>query len=64
MSDRRWVELEQLANEEAALRRRLMTAIFDDDSEEVERARAGIRDLEARRAGALTRIRSGFDVVA
>ena len=63
MTDQPWIEFERLAKKEAALRRRFITAIFDDDGEEVERTRAEIRDLGIRRAGALARIRSAFDVV-
>ena len=64
MDTRAWTEFERLAYQETALRRRLMTAILDDDSEEVFHTRAEIRDLEVRRAEALARIRSSFDVVA
>ena len=63
MSDGLRFEYEQLAREEAALRRRFMVAIFDDDSEVVERTRVEIKDLESRRVEARARIRSAFDVV-
>ena len=64
MGDRPWFEYQRLANEEAALRRRFMTAILDDDSEVVERTRGEIKDLEVRRVEALVRLGSNFDVVA
>lgn len=64
MDTRPWTEFERPSHQETALRRRLMIAILDNHSEEVLRMRAEIRDLGVRRATALARVRSSFDVVA
>ena len=64
MDTRPWTEFERLTYQETALRRRLMTAILDNDSDEVLRTRAEIKHLEVCRAEALARVGSSFDVVA
>jgi hypothetical protein len=64
MDNRPWTQYERLAGEEAALKRRFMKAIFDDDTAEVRRTRAEMESIEARRERVKARIRSGFDVVA
>ena len=65
MDNRPWIEIERLANEHAELRRRYMKAIFDDNTPEVHRTRAQIKDIGARHDKALARLHhSGIDVVA
>jgi hypothetical protein len=62
MDDQPQIEFERLANEHDELRRRYMKAIFDDNTAEVRRTRAQIRDLGAHDKS-LARLSSGFDVV-
>jgi hypothetical protein len=64
MDDDSRTEIERLTNQLALLKRRYMTAIFDDNTVEVRRTREQMRAIELRCAGLSTRLRSGFDVVA